>query len=119
MKRFAILSALLAAGFVVHASTKATGGGPARIVVSNDSDSRQIADIRERIDKLQAELDGLKAQLKALEARPPTFRVPPQPRLPSGRPIPPNWERREFNGQDVYIIPLDLPIAAGPPGRLE
>ena len=107
MKRFAILSALLAAGFVVHASTTATGGGPARIVASSESDSRQIADIRKRIGELQAELDGLKEKLKTLETRPRTFAVPPQPRLPSGRPIPPNWERREFNGQDVYIIPLD------------
>jgi hypothetical protein len=113
MKRFVILSALLAAGFVVHVSTKATGGGPARIVVSNEADSRRISDIRKRIGELQAELDGLKAQLKALEARPPTFRVPPQPRLPSGRPIPPNWERREFNGQDLYIIPLRIPLVPG------
>lgn len=106
MKRFAFLSVLIAVGFVVHAATKATGGAPAGIVLSDDSANREIADIRKRIGELQAELDRLKEQLKALEARPRVFTVPPQPRLPSGRPIPPNWERREFNGQDVYIIPL-------------
>ena len=64
-----------------------------------------------------SELDALRKQIKDLEARVavlegrlhiirPDPNVPiPQPRL-HGRPVPENWQRREFNGMPYYVIPL-------------
>lgn len=114
MKRVAIVAALAVIGVVVHAlATERPLNGPAGSVVALASDDQEIAGIRKRIDELQGELDRLKGQLKALEAKRRLFVIPGQPLRQPGRSIPPDWERREFNGQEFYIVPLGKAPASG------
>ncbi|HEV7224682.1 MAG TPA: hypothetical protein VGN42_18370 [Pirellulales bacterium] len=99
--------AIFVLGLVLRAgAADGPSAGPYRIVTGAEPDRQEIADLKDRIDDLQAELDRLKDRLKALEDKPRILSVPaPAPR-PFGKPIPPDWRRREFNGQEFYIIPL-------------
>lgn len=99
--------ALIVSGLVLGAvAAEKPSGDSGQVVISRESDSQEIAAINKRIGELQAELDRLKGQVKALEVKPRLFTIPVPPRKPADRLIPPNWERREFNGQEFYIVPL-------------
>ena len=113
--RYVVASAaILVLGLVLHAvAADKPPTGAWRVAVVDESDRQEIADLTARIDGLQAELDRLKERLKTLEKKPRILSSPvPAPRQ-FGKPIPPGWERREFNGQDVYIIPLAKEPKAG------
>lgn len=108
--------ALVVSGFAVYAAAAdQLPPGAYTVVTGADSEGQEIADLNERIGKLQAELDGLKERLKALQnnRKRRALTVPnPVPR-PLVKPIPPDWHRREFNGQEYFIIPLAKDPLAG------
>jgi len=114
MRYVVAAAAILVLGLVLHAvAADRPSTGSWRVAVVDESDRQEIADLTARIDGLQAELDRLKERLKTLEKKPRILTSPiPAPRQ-FGKPIPPGWERREFNGQDVYIIPLAKEPEAG------
>ncbi len=99
--------ALTLVGLVLHVvAAEESPPRPYRIALNDESDRQEIGGIKSRIDELRAELDELAQRLEVLEAKPRIFTPPtPAPKLPE-QPIPPEWERRKFNGRDVYIIPL-------------
>lgn len=71
-------------------------------------DQQEIDQLKQRIGELQNELDRLKNRLKSLEnkAKPRMLTIPAPSHRPLIHPIPPDWHRREFNGQEYFIIPL-------------
>lgn len=93
--------------------------------------AESICKLRERIEKLEARIDALerRQQFLAIPAPGPKYQPPsPQPpRAPDGiqkfprrpgdppnilipeqrPPLPEGWERREFNGIEYYVLPLD------------
>jgi hypothetical protein len=99
--------ALTLVGLVLHVvAAEESPPKPYRMILSGESDRQEIAQIKGRIEELRGELDQLALRLEVLEAKPRFFSPPtPAPKLPE-QPIPPEWERRKFNGRDVYIIPL-------------
>ena len=107
MRNGIAVSALIVMGFAFHRVTaEESPPGAYRIVLSGESDRQEIAEIKGRIEELRGELNQLAKRLEILEAKPRIFTPPaPTPKLPE-QPIPPEWERRKFNGRDVYIIPL-------------
>ena len=82
--------------------------------VEEQPDREEIDQLKRRIGELQNELDGLKDRLKSLEnsRQPRALTVPTPSRRPLVHPIPPGWQRREFNGQEYFIIPLAQDSAA-------
>ncbi len=62
---------------------------------------KQIADLEKRIERLEKQRGGL-----TVPGRPFGFNSP----------VPRNWQRREFNGQPYYLIPLaQAPMAVAEP----
>jgi hypothetical protein len=113
--RYVVASAaILVLGLVLHAvAAEKLSAGSWRVAVVDEPDRQEIADLTARIESLQAELDRLKDRLKTLEKKPRVLRSPVPAPQQFGKPIPPGWERREFNGQDFYIIPLAKEPKAG------
>jgi len=88
---------------------------------SREDVSPQIQAMQAQIDSLQARIQSLEDQVKALEKSrdfSQYFHTPPRPRFriypktPSPQPdvpgkgVPPDWEKRYFNGMPYYIVPL-------------
>lgn len=106
--------------------------------------ARENAELKQRVEKLEAYVAQLEAKLRSTQPAPradagrprpapygfelpaPPFRVRPAPRAPAlprvvppppdvlrnppqppASPVPEQWQRREFNGQDFYLIPLE------------
>ena len=115
MMRYAVAAcALIVSGLVLHAIAADEPAAANRVVLSADSERQEIAELKKQIGRLQTELEGLKQRLETLEEahQPRILTVPaPTPRR-LANPIPPDWQRREFNGQEYFIIPLAKDPAA-------
>lgn len=98
---------LVVSGLVFHAVAAEKPRSAAMLALApDDADQGEAADLKKRIDDLQAELNRLKQRLKSLESKRRVLTIPaPSPR-PSTKPVPPEWQRREFNGQEYFIVPL-------------
>lgn len=61
------------------------------------------------IEQLKKDVTALRQRVEALEERLKEGRVRPGVIIPHPEPhqIPPNWIRREFNGNPYYIVPID------------
>lgn len=115
MMRYVVASfTLIVGGFSLAAlaADKPTAEG-FRAVAGDVVDQQEFADLKAEIAKVHAELNGLKERVAMLEdAR--KFRIQPVPApRPLANPIPPDWRRREFNGQQYFIIPLAKDPSAG------
>lgn len=106
--RYVVASlALVVSGLAFHvAAAEKPTATPVLALTASDADDQETADLKKRIEELQGELNRLKERLKSLESRRRVLTIPaPAPR-PLVRPVPPDWQRREFNGQEYFIIPL-------------
>lgn len=72
----------------------------------NGNDAPVIQQLLDRVAKLEA-------RVAKLEQRQPKMVVPYSQPVPS---VPRDWERREFNGQTYYIVPLDATRAGASSG---
>lgn len=117
--RYVVASLLLVvSGFAFHVAAAEyvkPESAPRAALMSSDADNQETAELKKQIDDLQAELNRLKQRLKSLEGKRRVLTIPaPVPR-PLAKPVPPEWQRREFNGQEYFIIPL----AKEPAGRAD
>jgi hypothetical protein len=72
----------------------------------NENDAPVIKQLLDRVAKLEA-------RVAQLEQRQPKIVVPYSQPLQR---VPKDWERREFNGQTYFIVPLDTSRAGEPTG---
>ena len=115
MLRYAVAAcAIVVSGFVLHAIAAEEPAAAANrfVLTANaegpEAERQEIAELKDQIGRLQTGLDRLKERLETLEEAHQLriLTVPaPAPR-PLANPIPPDWQRREFNGQEYFIIPL-------------
>lgn len=98
---------LVVSGLAFHViAAEKPNAAPVLALTASDSDDQETADLKKRIEELQGALNRLKQRLKSLEGKRRVLTIPaPAPR-PLVRPVPPDWQRREFNGQEYFIIPL-------------
>lgn len=77
-----------------------------------------VQKLQERIEELESRIAVLERRLRHLEGAkvPLRFEVPQQPILPlpqapyrlvPPRPLPEGWQRRQINGLEYYLVPLD------------
>ena len=81
------------------------------IWVAASETPRPSADGAPVIKQLLDRVAKLEARVAQLEQRQPKIVVPHSEPVPS---VPRDWERREFNGQTYYIVPLDATRGAAP-----
>lgn len=110
MMRYAVAAcALIVSTIVLHAMAAAEPPAAAnRVVLNANADRQEIAELKNQIDRMQAELDRLQERLETVEKAHQLriLTVPAPSRRPLVQPIPPDWQRREFNGQEYFIVPL-------------
>jgi hypothetical protein len=109
-----VITAVAATVFAQRRAYEAPRGAYDQAVLQS-----QVQRLEARIAKLEAEVRALQAQRgvappRTPPERAPEWRVEPAPRAP-GQPLPPGWQRREFNGVPYYIIPCEEAGAAPPP----
>jgi hypothetical protein len=70
-------------------------------------ESSEIEQLKKEVAALRGRVEALEERLKESRGRPGVITPHPEPRQ-----IPPNWIRREFNGNPYYICPIDTAHAA-------
>ena len=70
-------------------------------------ESGEIEQLKKDVAALRQRVEALEERLKGGKVRPGVITPHPEPRQ-----IPPNWIRREFNGNPYYIVPIDTAHAA-------
>ena len=105
---------LVVSGLVFHAAAAdLPRSAPMVALVTGEGDDPEAADLKKRIEELQGELNRLKERVRSLESRRRILTIPAPAPWPLARPVPPEWKRREFNGQEYFIVPLAKKPAGG------